>query len=197
MTAAARILVVLLAAAAIRPLPAQTKAARDFDKHFKKYSKRYFGPFFDWRYFKAQAYAESNLDPEAKSWVGARGVMQLMPATYEEIQLKNPEIGDIGDPEWNIAAGILYDRTLWKQWDGKAEDTVRLRFVFGSYNAGLRTIRRAESIAEEASKDTGKWESIEEVAPAVPKWRFAETLGYVRKIHGNYHGIRSQRSKIR
>jgi membrane-bound lytic murein transglycosylase F len=56
-----------------------------YDKYFLKYSKRYFGPGFDWHYFKAQAVAESRLQADARSRVGAVGVMQIMPRTFEEI----------------------------------------------------------------------------------------------------------------
>ena len=63
-----------------------------FDQYFSKYSKRHFGVGFDWRYFKAQAVAESNLRPDATSRAGAVGVMQIMPRTYEEIRNKNPGI---------------------------------------------------------------------------------------------------------
>ena len=63
-----------------------------YDKYFSKYSKRYFGPAFDWHYFKAQAIAESRLKATAKSKVGALGVMQIMPKTFEEIARKNPTV---------------------------------------------------------------------------------------------------------
>ena len=93
-----------------------------FDAAFRKYSKRYFGPAHDWREFKAQGITESNLDTLARSHVGARGVMQLMPTTFHEVASRNPEIQQqIDDPEWNIAAGISYDRRLWLQW---AQDSV-------------------------------------------------------------------------
>ncbi len=36
-----------------------------YDPYFSKYTKRYFGPAFDWTRFKAQAIAESNLNPDA------------------------------------------------------------------------------------------------------------------------------------
>jgi len=59
-----------------------------FDKYFSKYSKRFFGPTFDWHYFKAQAVAESRLNPKAESGVGAAGIMQIMPRTFKEISKK-------------------------------------------------------------------------------------------------------------
>jgi soluble lytic murein transglycosylase-like protein len=53
------------------------KISERYDPTFRKYTKRYFGPAFDWRLFKAQAIAESNLNVGARSPVGARGIMQL------------------------------------------------------------------------------------------------------------------------
>jgi len=61
------------------------KINTQYDATFAKYSKQYFGPWFDWRWFKAQGFAESRLDLRARSWVGDRGLMQLMPTTYHEI----------------------------------------------------------------------------------------------------------------
>ena len=174
------------------------KIANDkYDKYFQKYSKRYFGPAMDWKIFKAQAFAESNLDPDAKSWVGAKGLMQLMPATYADIQLKNPELGEISEPRWNIAAGIYYNRHLWKRWEEKTEQEERLRFVFGSYNAGFQTIKRAQQIAAQESLDVARWVSIETVAPEVPRWRHEETVGYVRKIEKHHEVIRTIKVKKR
>jgi membrane-bound lytic murein transglycosylase F len=162
---------------------AQRRAAvNQYDDVFRKYSKRYFGVGFDWRLFKSQGIAESNLDPEAVSWVGAKGIMQLMPRTFQEIASRNPEVGRIDDPEWNVAAGILYDRTLWKLWQLDSVDAHRREFMFASYNAGRATIRNAQAVARRDSLDVRAWPSIERVAPRVARWRYRETLGYVRKI---------------
>ena len=87
-----------------------------YDGTFKKYSKRFFGPGFDWKIFKAQGIAESGLTPDAVSQVGARGIMQLMPSTFQEVQSYNSEFTQIEDPEWNIGAGIFYDRGLYRAW---------------------------------------------------------------------------------
>ena len=157
-----------------------------YDDTFRKYSKRFFGVGYDWRIFKAQALTESNLSPEARSWVGAKGIMQLMPATFREIQTKNPEFKDINDPEWNIAAGIMYNRFLWKLLDDHEVDKERSNFMFGSYNAGRGTILKAKGLAKEENLDPKIWQNIEPVAPKVPRWRYTETFGYVRKIDSLY-----------
>ena len=94
------------------------------------------------------------------------------------------------DPEWNIAAGIMHDRYLWKLWAPSISEPERLAFMFGSYNAGEGTIARARAAARAQATDATSWSHIEQVAPTVPRWRYRETLGYVRKIERNYARIR-------
>lgn len=195
-----RRIVLLVLAACMFPvaLAAQSKARipEDYDDIFRKYSKRFFGPGFDWQYFKAQGMAESNLKPSAKSHVGARGIMQLMPSTYKAIQSNSPELKAIDDPESNIAAGILYNRDLWRAYQDHSEQDERLRFMFGGYNAGPGTMRRAKRVAREEKLDEYRWSSVEAVAPKVQRWRYRETLGYVGKIQAFYDTLRAEPSRI-
>ena len=178
------------------PAGAQPRRPADrFDDTFQKYSKRYFGPAFDWRLFKAQGMAESNLDPAARSWLGARGVMQLMPATFKQVASRNPELKRIDHPEMNIAAGIAYDRELWARWESDSVQGDMPAFVFGSYNAGRRTLLNAQVVARESKLDPRRWPSIETVAPQVKKWRHAETLGYVRRIEA-FHAQLDDRGRL-
>jgi membrane-bound lytic murein transglycosylase F len=163
---------------------AQRDAAR-YDVLFKKYTKRYFGVGFDWHHFKAQAMAESDLNPDATSPVGAKGLMQLMPSTFQAIATTRPDFASIDDPEWNIAAGILHDRDLWRMWS-VVPDTERTRFMFGTYNAGEGPITRASAAAKAQNLEPTQWTSIEQVAPNITRWRYRETLGYVRRIEGNF-----------
>lgn len=164
---------------------AAKKISQRYDPSFKKYSKRYFGPAFDWRYFKAQGFAESGLKADATSWVGARGVMQLMPSTYQDIASHRPEFGPIDQPEWNIAAGILHDRDLWQLWQKDIPEAERYHFMFASYNAGEGTIGRALAVAKTRYPDP-RWSNVELIAPSVGRWRYNETLGYVRRIDSTY-----------
>jgi membrane-bound lytic murein transglycosylase F len=168
---------------------AQARAAKKiserYDPTFRKYTKRFFGPAFDWKYFKAQGFAESGLKADAQSWVGARGVMQLMPSTYHDIASHRPEFGAIDEPEWNIAAGIMHDRYLWQLWGNGVPETERHHFMFASYNAGEGTITRALAAAKAKNGDP-VWSSVEQIAPTVQRWRYLETLGYVRRIDSTY-----------
>jgi soluble lytic murein transglycosylase-like protein len=166
-----------------------------FDDTFRKYSKRFFGVGFDWQYFKAQGLAESGLEPNATSRVGARGIMQLMPGTYAMIKGKRTDFGDITDPEWNIAAGIMHSRGLWLRWKDHETTDERLRFMFASYNAGEGTIMRAKNVARSEQLDDRTWSSIEVVAPKVQRWRYRETIPYVKKIEDNHRKLSTQPRK--
>jgi len=142
-----------------------------YDRHFKKYSKRYFGPLFDWHWFKAQAIAESGLSHDAKSHVGAKGLMQIMPATYDEINKKNPDFKKLESPKWNIAAGIYYDRTLYRKFKKTAAQD-KLYMTFASYNAGYGRILNA---AKRVGNEEKNWN---EIKPYLPR----ETRSYVNRI---------------
>jgi soluble lytic murein transglycosylase-like protein len=187
LTHGARALVVFALSLACADVVSGQAKKRDVDRYdatFRKYSKRYFGVGFDWRIFKAQAMAESEMNPNAVSWVGARGLMQLMPSTYKGIQTRAVGFGSIDDPEWNIAAGVLHDRYLWRKWERDSIHTDRREFMFASYNAGEGTIMNAQKACTAKSLDRRSWRSVETVAPEVKRWRYRETLGYVRKIQG-------------
>lgn len=150
---------------------------KKYDKHFRKYSKHYFGPVFPWRWFKAQGIAESGLRAKAKSNKGAVGVMQILPSTYKDIIKKNPKLGDIQSPRWNIAAGIFYDRQIYKKWLKKGiPDSQRLSFTFASYNAGYSKILRAYNKINKGKKQKkNQWHQVKQKAPGA-------TRAYVHRI---------------
>jgi membrane-bound lytic murein transglycosylase F len=163
-----------------------------YDEIFRKYSKRFFGAGYDWRLFKAQGLVESNLRPMAVSARGARGVMQVLPRTYEDIRLRHPDLGEIHDPEWNIAAGIFYARQQWVLWRDETERAWHHHFMLGSYNAGRSTLLRAQRMADADRLNGRRWPSIEHVAPKVPGWRHQETLGYVKRVFETVGGMDRQ-----
>ena len=162
---------------------ARYKHVTIYDDYLRKYSKRYFGVAFDWTHFKAQAVAESRLDPDAASSAGAVGLMQIMPRTFEEIRQRNPAVkGGRTSPRWSIAAGIWYDRQQFDVWQAPRPLPDRIKFMFGSYNAGRRSILRAQSVAQRDGLNPNLWRSIELSLGAVTGSRGAETLAYVERI---------------
>lgn len=78
---------------------------------------------------RAIMHAESAFDPQALSHKGASGLMQLMPATAEEMYVK-----DIFEPRENIEGGVRYLRVLANQYNG---DMVKM---IAAYNAGPRAV---------------------------------------------------------
>ena len=74
---------------------------------------------------RAIIHAESAYQPEALSPKGAQGLMQLMPATQEELQ-----VVDVFDPLSNIEGGTLYLSRLLEQFDQNVE------LAAAAYNAG-------------------------------------------------------------
>ena len=154
--------------------------SKKYDRHFRKNSKHYFGVGFDWHWFKAQGIAESGLNPKAKSTVGAIGIMQIMPKTYDEILKSKKNLGKIDVPRWNIAAAIYYNRQLYKRWikrDITQEE--RLKFTFASYNAGFYRVLKALNKSKTKHKDNpdeiAKWENVSPFTPPA-------TRHYVRRI---------------
>ena len=79
--------------------------------------------------------AESSNNPRAVSKKGARGLMQLMPATAKALGVENSF-----DPEHNIYGGVRYFRQLLDRFDG---DT---RIALAAYNAGSRKVRQYQGI---------------------------------------------------
>ncbi|RMD70166.1 MAG: murein transglycosylase [Gammaproteobacteria bacterium] len=153
---------------------------RKYDIYFRKYTKRYFGPGFEWRWFKAQAIVESGLDPRARGKYGGIGIMQIRPATFAEIKEKQPHLENLHDPRWNIAAGIFYDRLLFDRWEDRDPLINRLSFTFASYNAGFSRIKRAARQAKAKGKDPRLWHHVAPFAPPI-------TRRYVEKIKKLMH----------
>lgn len=95
-----------------------------------------------------------------------------MPATFAEIKGKNPHFADVDTPRWNIAAGIYYDRMLYRKWEHGLSEQERLFLSFASYNAGLGNIRKAY---KRSPAPIRTWDDIAQRAPK-------ETQGYVARI---------------
>ena len=172
----AGLLIPLTVVAAVKDPPVRDSSwTNKYDTYFRKYAKHYFGPHIDWRWFKAQAIAESNLKPNRTSSAGAKGIMQILPATFKEIRRQNPHLVSINEPRWNIAAGIYYDRLMYRKWDKNIPMEERLAFAFGSYNAGYGGVRRAYKKASKKHDQVDEWS---QVAPYSP----AETRKYVKRI---------------
>ena len=120
-----------------------------YDSIIKKYSSRY---GFDWRLMAAQAYVESRFNPKAHSWVGARGLFQVMPRTGASLGFYKLE-----DPNIGTHAGIKYMDRLVKRFDPKLPFRQRIRFAMAAYNAGLGHVIDARVLARKLGYDPDRW----------------------------------------
>jgi len=145
---------------------------------FRKYSDRY---SLDYLLMAAQGYQESQLDHNARSAVGAIGVMQVMPATGKELN-----VGDIRQIEPNIHAGVKYMRATSDAFfkDAPMDPVNKMLFTFASYNAGPGRVRQLRREAEKAGLNANLWFGNVEVIAAERIGR--ETVTYVANIYKYY-----------
>ncbi|MFO1313967.1 MAG: transporter substrate-binding domain-containing protein [Burkholderiales bacterium] len=158
------------------------KRFRDTLALFEKYGERY---GFDPLMLAAQGYQESTLDQNAKSHVGAIGVMQLMPATGAQLG-----VGDIREIEANIHGGAKYmDQLMAKYFPGaKFSEGNRPLFAFASYNCGPGNVSRMRKEAAKRGLDPDKWFNNVEIVTAEKIG--IETTTYVRNIYKYYVAYR-------
>jgi membrane-bound lytic murein transglycosylase F len=150
---------------------------------------------WDWRLLASVMYQESLFDPRARSWAGAMGLLQLMPATAREVGVTNPY-----DPEDNVAGGARYFQWLENQWvNDIADPDQRLRFILASYNVGRGHVQDAQRLAEKNGDDPQRWEDVshwlllkskrEVFTDPVVRFGYArgyEPVTYVQKILDRY-----------
>jgi membrane-bound lytic murein transglycosylase MltF len=149
---------------------------------FQKYGKKY---GFDPLMLAAQGYQESQLNQQARSHVGAIGIMQLMPDTGAQMK-----VGDIHVAEANIHAGAKYMDQLMSTYfsDAHFSEGNRPLFAFASYNAGPGNIAKCRAEAQKRGLDPDKWFNNVEIV--VARKIGTETTAYVRNIYKYYVAYR-------
>lgn len=122
-----------------------------YDEKIKEYSSLI---DWDWRLLASLIYQESRFHPQAKSWAGAFGLMQLMPHTAQKYG-----VDSLSSPMDQIKAGVQFIKLLDKQFlDKIADKDERTKFVLASYNAGIAHVYDARRLAEKYHKDPNLWD---------------------------------------
>jgi soluble lytic murein transglycosylase len=112
---------------------------------------------------------ESAFDAEARSWAGARGLMQLMPATARELAQRmglRYSTTRLGDPDYSIRLGTRYFRQVLEMFDGNQE------LALAGYNGGPYRIKK---LWRQAGKDPELDRFLEGLS-------LEETKTYVKRI---------------
>lgn len=164
-----------------------------YDALFQKYAPV---ARWDWRLMAAQCYQESCFDPQARSWAGARGLMQIMPKTAAHLGLPMEQIHD---PEANISAAARYLQQLMQTFGDIPNVHERQNFVLAAYNGGAGHVRDAMALARKHGADTRTWGSVSRYLALLsnPEYyrdpvvkngymRSSETIDYVERIRSRY-----------
>jgi membrane-bound lytic murein transglycosylase F len=169
----------------------ETGTLSQYDPLVRKYADTH---AFDWRLVAAQIYQESHFDPQRKSWVGALGLFQIMPATARGLGITDPT-----DPEQSIRGGLKYMQQLSDHYKDVADPIERYRFALAAYNSGFGHVDDARHLSKGDGHDPTHWR---EVAPYLLKLsnhkyaqrarfgycRGIEPVDYVRHIDERYTG---------
>ena len=156
-----------------------------YDTLFKEAAAEYL-PATDWRLLKAQGIQESQLEPNAKSQAGALGIMQFMPATWDEWSLKAGfKYVERTEPEASIFTGALYMRWLIAEWAWPRPEIDRYCLALASYNAGIGNLLKAQ----DAAHDSISYSSIVNKLPDITGDHARETIWYVKKILAYYNDM--------
>lgn len=177
-----------------------------YDRLFKKYAAT---AGVEWTILAAIAYVESDFNPNAVSWAGAVGLMQIMPSTARNYGFTE---ADLRDPEKSVyLASIIISKTdkfLQSYISNRAE---RLRFNLAAYNAGVGHIVDAMKLAQKYNRNPQIWYSNVEAAvlwKTHPEFyndpvcsygycRGTETINYVRQVENAYRVFRNHIGKRR
>jgi len=155
--------------------PARTGTLSPYDGLVRRFAGQY---GFDWRLLVAQMFTESRFDPRARSWVGARGLMQVMPRTGRELGFR-----DLEDPRSGIHAGVKYMSWLEQRFEPGLDRETRLWMSLAAYNAGLGHVQDARLLARELGLDPARWFGNTETAMGLlsrPEHARKARFGYCR-----------------
>lgn len=139
-------------------------------------------PEVDWRLWKAQVHTESRFRVDAVSPVGAMGLAQIMPATFNQISKETGIIGSAFDPYTNLMLGSYYMSKMRKIYKAPRPEKEKHKLACASYNAGAGNIIKAQKIAG----NPVNWEPVADVLPQVTGKHAKETQDYVKRIYATY-----------
>jgi len=120
-----------------------------FDDLIKEVSQEY---NLDWRLIASLIYQESGFQEKARSWVGAFGLMQLMPNTAQMYGVDSAS--SLKD---QVRAGVRFIKWLDTQFPEEIEKEERIKFILASYNVGIAHVFDAQRLAEKNNKNPYIW----------------------------------------
>ena len=130
----------------------------------KRYADRY---QMDWRLVLAVIRQESRFQANAVSYMGAYGLMQIMPVTQAELGPKL-QVQEVNSPYNNVRAGVFHLRSLYRYF-GSATGEDHVRISLAAYNAGLGRLRDSQTIAVYLGRNPNSWHEIKRILPMLSR----------------------------
>jgi len=177
---------ILLLSLGATPAPGYDLTA--YDGLFRQYARRYLPATVDWRWMRSLGWAESRFNPAAESPAGAVGLMQIMPATWDETtrRMGLARAASQRSAKYSIAVGTYYFRTLYDQWKTPRPFLDRMQLSLASYNAGLGNVLAAQRHALARGQPAVRWAEIAPHLEAITGAHHVETRTYVQRIVDHY-----------
>lgn len=173
-----------------------------YDHLFKQFSGN---GKWDWRLLAAICMTESHFQPQAVSWSGAVGIMQVMPSTGRSYGVKSRS--QLAEPETNVMVAVKCLNEIDQYLKATVCDRQeRQKFILAAYNAGIGHVCDAIALARKFGKDPHVWYgNVEEAIlwksnPEYyndPVCRFGyfrgrQTVAYVKEVERHYSRFKSK-----
>ncbi len=151
----------------------------------------------DWKLVIAVMAQESEFNPNARSWAGAVGLMQIIPRFS---QVQNEAL--LYDPEINIREGVRYLQKHLNRYS-HLDSLNQYSMALASYNVGMGHIADARHLAAQLGNDPDEWENIADALLKLMNRKYyqnarygfkrgIETVNYVESVmdrYSRYHTI--------
>ncbi len=126
-----------------------------------------------WQLIASVAYQESHWNPDARSFTGVLGMMQLTNETAEHMGVE-----DRTDPWQSIRGGSKYLRFLLNKMPKDVNPKDRLALALAAYNIGIAHLWDAQKLAVQLGRNPNSWYHLKEVLPLLADPDYAEYLAY-------------------
>lgn len=144
----------------------------------------------DWKLVIAVMAQESRFDPYAESWMGAKGLMQIIP------RFSQVEEHELWDPETNVREGVRYIKEHMHHY-AYMDSVSQISFALATYNAGMGHMADARRLAMDRNRDPNSWDDVSESLLLLMQPRHfrnarhgfvrgTEPVNYVRQILKRY-----------
>jgi membrane-bound lytic murein transglycosylase F len=195
----------------------ERQASRLRDRSFDMIYTGYISPYdnmvrdiaadagIDWKLVLAVMAQESQFNPNARSWAGAVGLMQIIPRFS---RVENEAL--LYDPEINIREGVRYLQKHLNRY-AHLDSLNRYSLALANYNVGMGHIADARHLAAQLGNDPDEWENVADALLRLMHRKYyqharygfkrgIETVNYVEDImdrYGRYHAIAELASHFR